>query len=289
MNSELNDVMSFAPSNTLVFENLGDLISKGIVLPFVGSGISAFAYKTWRKMLTDLCKGLDEPDKSEIEMMIYNGDLLEAANKIRAKLHDTLFFTHIRSLFAENKIDDNALIHQAAYFVPTICRGNVITTNYDRVLEHACRLRGISYDIADYHNTVKLTTYFRGVSGSDAGLIFKIHGDILSNNSDILLTKDSYNRHYAEGSPLREHLKKWMGGKTLLFLGSSLFNDEPINLLTNIVVDGMVNYAIYPCQKKDIGLFQDEFDKLGILPIFYDSTDHSLLTIILKALQPSIV
>lgn len=275
--------MMFSPSNTLVFDDLRNSILNGKkILPFVGAGISAFAYKTWKSLLLDLADSLDPAIKNCVLKQIENHDLLDAAQSICDCIGKTLFFSSLRRFYAEEKINDNELKQQAAYYIPRICDGNCITTNYDRVLEHSFILNSIAYDTASVNDTLKLATYYR--DQSNKGLIFKIHGDILSNNENILLSRESYEKHYSEGSELRKQLERWLAGKTFLFVGASLFNDEPIHILTDLLEEGFVNYAIYPCSHDQITSLRERFDALGILPIFYDKSDHTSLTIILKQL-----
>lgn len=280
---QFQKIMMFSPSNTLVFDDLRNSILNGKkILPFVGAGISAFAYKTWKSLLLDLADSLDPAIKNCVLNQIENHNLLDAAQSICDCIGKTLFFASLRRFYAEEKINDNELKKQAAYYIPRICDGNCITTNYDRVLEHSYILNSIAYDMAGVNDTLKLATYYR--EQNNKGLIFKIHGDILSNNDNILLSRDSYEKHYSKGSELRKQLERWLVGKTFLFIGASLFNDEPIHILTDLLEEGFVNYAIYPCSRDQIAPLREHFDALGILPIFYDKSDHTSLTIILKKL-----
>ena len=280
---QFEDIMLFCPSNKLVFENLREAISNGRrIMPFVGAGISAFAYKTWKNMLWEFSDNLNPVNKEIVLSHIQNNNLLDAAQIICDSLGKTLFFTTLRRLYSEEKIDDDELKKNAAYYIPRICDGNCITTNYDRVLEHSFTLNSFPYDIAGVNDTLKLATYFRNQNSK--GLIFKIHGDILSNNENILLSRQSYQTHYSKGSELRKQLERWIAGRTFLFIGTSLFNDEPLQVLTDMLEEGIFNYAIYPCSHNNMGALQKRFDDLGIIPIFYDEKDHSSLTIILQKL-----
>lgn len=281
-NKQFQEIMAFCPSNMLVFENLREAISSQNIMPFVGAGISAFAYCTWKDILIKFSNSLNPIQKNTSLQQIENNNFLDAAQTICTGLGKTTFFTSLRRFYSEDKIDDNKLKENAAYYIPQICDGNCITTNYDRVLEHSFTLNSMVYDSAGINDTFKLATYFR--SQNKKGLIFKIHGDILSNSENILLSRESYEKYYAKGSELRKQLEKWLAGKIFLFIGTSLFNDEPIQVLTNIIEDGMVNYAIYPCSNNRISFLKDQFEDLGILPIFYDEKDHSSLTVLLKKL-----
>jgi hypothetical protein len=279
---KFDEIMRFCPSNRLVFDELQESINNKNVMPFVGAGISAFAYKTWRNILLELSENLSSKEKNIAVKQIANNNYLDAAQTICDSLGKTIFFTTLRRLYSEDKIDDNVLKENAAYYIPRICEGNCITTNYDRVIEHSCMLNSIVFDTAGINETLKLATYYRAQNRK--GLVFKIHGDILSNTEDILLSRYSYEKHYAKGGELRRQLEKWISGRTFLFVGASLFNDEPIQILTDIIEEGMTNYAIYSCSQNELNYLRDQFDKLKILPILYDKKDHSSLTLLLKKL-----
>lgn len=279
---KFDEIMKFCPSNRLVFEELQDSVNNKNVMPFVGAGISAFAYKTWREILFEFVDSLEIKERSIVIEQINNYHYLDAAQTICDSLSSPLFFKTLRRFYAEDKIDDSKLKENAAYYIPRICEGNCITTNYDRVLEHSCMLNSIVFDTAGINEFFKLDTYYR--IQNKKGLIFKIHGDILSNREDVLISRDSYEKHYAKGSGLRKQLEKWISGRTFLFVGTSLFNDEPIQILADIIEEGMTNYAIYACSRDEIDSLRKKFAELEILPIFYDKKEHSSLIVLLKKL-----
>lgn len=277
------EIMRFFSANKLVFDSLHDAITKNEkVIPFVGAGVSAFAYKTWKDMLIYLSEYLEVENMTYVKLFIYGGNYIKAAQYICDFMGKTLFYNTLRSLYSEDKINEDELKKNAAFYVPLICNGNCITTNYDRVIEHACSLHSIAYDTTSIKETYKLNTYFR--NPNKKGIILKLHGDILSNSNDILLSEESYITHYQKGSSFRNQLEKWIGGRQFLFIGASLFNDNTINVLIDELEEGMLNYAIYGCNSNEISEFKKKFDEIGIIPIFYDSRDHSSLTTILKYL-----
>lgn len=277
------ETMKFFPGNKLSFATLHNAITNGEkVMPFVGAGVSAFAYKTWNEMLKYLSEYLGHKDKTIVEILIDNGDYLKAAQVICDSMGKTMFYKTLRSIYSEDKINDDELKENAAFYIPLICGGNCITTNYDRVIEHACMLNSVAYDMANINDTYKLNTYLR--NSNKRGLIFKLHGDVLSNSDDILLSEKSYITHYQKGSSLRKQLEKWIGGRQLLFIGASLLKDKTINVLIDELEEGMLNYVIYGCNGSEIHELKQKFDRMGMIPIFYDSIDHSSLTSIIKYL-----
>lgn len=189
----------------------------------------------------------------------------------------------MREFFSEDKIDDVELKKSVAFLIPKLCKGNCITTNFDRVLEHACNLNNIVPDKAIPTDTNQLNEYLRNGSKGSA-LIFKIHGDILSNINDIVLTGKSYDIHYGADTALRKHLTRWIDSRKLLFLGASLKQDRTVDILRERMEEGIYNYAIYGCKKEEIPELKNHFESLNIMGIFYDSSDHECMRTILLQL-----
>lgn len=255
------------------------------VLPFVGAGLSAFAYDTWEQLLIKLSSDLSNKDKKSIQKAVKVGDYFTASDLLCEKYGETLFYNKLRDVFSEDKIDDDELKKSAAYLVPKLCQGNCITTNFDRVLEHACRLNNIVPDKAIPTNTNQLNEYLRNGNKKSA-LVFKIHGDILSNKGDIIITGKSYNEHYGIDTPLRKQLTRWIDSRKLLFLGASLKQDRTVDIIKERMEEGMYNYTIYGCKQYDIPLLKQHFEEMNTMAIFYDSSDHkNLKTILLKLIK----
>lgn len=278
--------MNYDTANRIVYNSLCKEMKKGEgVLPFVGAGLSAFAYDTWEQLLIKLSSDLSNKDKKSIQKAVKVGDYFTASDLLCEKYGETLFYNELRDVFSEDKIDDDELKKSAAYLVPKLCQGNCITTNFDRVLEHACRLNNIVPDKAIPTNTNQLNEYLRNGNKKSA-LVFKIHGDILSNKGDIIITGKSYNEHYGIDTPLRKQLTRWIDSRKLLFLGASLKQDRTVDIIKERMEEGMYNYTIYGCKQYDIPLLKQHFEEMNTMAIFYDSSDHkNLKTILLKLIK----
>ena len=284
MPSAFDKIMSYDTANKIVYNNLCKEIKRGKgVLPFVGAGLSAFAYDTWEQLLIKLSSDLSNEDKKRIQDAVKIGDYFTASDLLCEKYGEILFYNELRDAFAEDKIDDNVLKENAVYLVPRLCHGDCITTNFDRVLEHACKLNNMVPDRALPTNTNQLNVYLRNGNRKSA-LIFKIHGDILSNKADIILTGKSYNEHYGIDTPLRKQLTRWIDSRKLLFLGASLKQDRTVDIIKERMEEGMYNYAIYGCKQSEIPLLKQHFATLNTMAIFYDSSEHNNLKIILLEL-----
>lgn len=284
MLSAFNKIMSYDTTNRIVYNSLCKEIKKGKgVLPFVGAGLSAFAYDTWEQLLIKLSSDLSSKDRKSIQKAVKDGDYFTASDLLCEKYGETLFYNELRDVFSEDKIDDDEIKKSTAYLIPQLCHGDCITTNFDRVLEHACRLNNIVPDRAIPTNTNQLNEYLRNDNKKSA-LVFKIHGDILSNKDDIIVTGKSYDEHYGIDTPLRKQLTRWIDSRKLLFLGARLKQDRTVDIIKERMEEGMFNYTIYGCKQSDIPMLKQHFETLNTMAIFYDSSDHGNLKTILSKL-----
>lgn len=284
MSSKFDTIMNYEKTNRVVYNSLCRSIdNKEGVLPFVGAGISAFAYKTWGDLLLEFSKDISAKDRRKVEKAVDMGEYFIATDLLSNNYGETLFYEELREYFSEDKINDEELRKNTAFLIPKICKGNCITTNFDRVLEHACHLNSIVPDKAIPTNTNQLNEYLRNGSKKSA-LIFKIHGDILSDKNDIVLTRESYDKHYEIDTPLRRQLTRWIDSRKLLFVGASLKQDRTVDILKECMEEGMYNYAIYGCKKTEIPELKQHFESLNIMSIFYDSSNHECVRTILLQL-----
>ena len=281
---EFDRIMDYDVSNRIVYTSLcKEIQTESGILPFVGAGISAFTYEVWSEVLLNLSRGLNKKDQKAVKDAVKKGDYFSASDLLCEKYGEVLFYKELRDIFSEDKIIEEELKKNAAFLIPKLCKGDCITTNFDRVLEFACNLNGIVPDKAFPGNTQKLNDYLRS-GHKKSGLIFKIHGDILSNKEDIVLTGKSYDKHYAKDTPLRKQLTKWIDSRKLLFLGASLKEDRTVNIIKERMEEGMYNYAVYGCKKSEIAKLKEHFKKLNTFVIFYDSGDHRDLKVLLEKL-----
>lgn len=289
MSSAFDKIMNYDTANKVVFNSLRDELKKGGILPFVGAGLSAFVYETWENLLIKLSKDFSDKDKRNIQMAVKAGDYFTATDILCEKYGEILFYKVLRDVFSEEKINDTELKKSAAFLVPKLCHGDCITTNFDRVLEHACKLNNIVPDRALPTDTNQLNEYLRNGNKKSA-LVFKIHGDILSNKEQIILTGKSYDEHYSADTPLRRQLTRWIDSRKLLFLGASLKQDRTVEIIKERMEEGMYNYTIYGCKKSEIPSLKEHFKDLNTMAIFYDSSDHgNLKMVLLQLIKDTIV
>jgi hypothetical protein len=182
-----------------------------------------------------------------------------------------------------NKID--RIKNTATALIPRLFKGFIVTTNFDRVLEH------LYHDIPVCHP---------GHSGQlnraiqhDKPTLFKLHGCI-SDVDNIILTQEAYDIAYPEDgtSEVMRSLKNIFTRKTLLFLGCSLQQDMTIKTWNKIIEtddgQGIEHFAIVHHYKDNANAVRRRLSNLNIRSIIYDcGTDgknHDAVRTILQQL-----
>lgn len=82
MSSKFDAVMNYEKTNRIVYNSLcRSMVNKTEgVLPFVGAGISAFAYKTWGNLLLEFSKNISVKDRHKVEKAVEIGDYFVATD-----------------------------------------------------------------------------------------------------------------------------------------------------------------------------------------------------------------
>ena len=276
------EIMNYYPGNRLAYRVLLKRIKEQSIVPFIGAGLSACCYPSWEKLILDLTTSVsDECAKLVIEQLsLY--DYLSAADILCDEMGELLFYEAFRNAFDENLITTDKIENEAVSLIPKFRFKTLITTNYDRVLEKAFSLNNSPYEIGYPYDTYKLSSYMRDKISSP--MILKIHGDIKSDNNNLILTGKSYGEHYHDGACLNDQLTMWAESKNFLFLGASLYKDKTVQLIADRMQEGMINYAIMGAAAKDIDTVKERISSVNALPIFYDNKDHSCLKVILQKL-----
>ena len=275
-----------------------------MIVPFIGAGLSKFAYKAWGALLQDLLdqladQAIDAPKRAKIQDEITRRDFFSAADDLETLIESDVFFFSLVSACNESKllkegIPDNAAVKWLPKVFPD---ARIITTNYDCVLEMA------------YAQEKK---YLRVCTPSDSRMfmqfmprrLFKIHGSYDSNYEDIVLTSRSYEKKYAKGSLLYNNFKHVVQSSILLFLGASLQTDKTLDILKESAIElsvdghycGNMHYAIvHISSDEDKIRRRQELATYKILPILYSDTDcdgfsdrHIIVSIILEKLYKEV-
>lgn len=180
----------------------------------------------------------------------------------------------MEEFYSDEKIDPYALENQAVSLVPLLNYGDSVTTNFDHVLEYAYELAGINPSIATPYDCNVLNNKIRSNSeAANKALLFKVHGDIISNATERIITKSAFDENYKNNPIFMENLTKWIQKYKLLFIGVDLLKNNYLReVLKENKSEGSHHYAIVGC-KDDDGLkdkMKDELAELNIMPIIYD-------------------
>lgn len=287
MSISFNEIMKYNGMNETVYEEIKKNQAK--VVPFVGAGLSAFVYPTWKPLLENLSKIIGKCEvRVQIETSITAGEYEKAANQIYDVLGDFNFFEQIRSMYdlAILEMDCNRykFNREAVFILPRLFHDFIITSNYDMVIEKAFATNQIPLRVAVPCNN---TLHHRVTQGQIGNYLLKMHGDIDSETSDIVFTKESYDRKYEKGTDLRNEFESTLRNKPILFLGSSLNADRFLPLLEDMNREcrGLKHYAIICDDGADKN---DRVKQLGdryhIRTIVYPPDHHEAVRVILEKL-----
>lgn len=286
-----DSIMSFYEKhNRSVYRRIVEAQRNGTLSPFVGAGLSVpFGYKQWGGVLTELVKNIiDDSQKSLALTKIKESKYEEAAGIILEEypfmldqLPDIVSPDILTRCFEEKKRSS------AAWVLPYLFqRELVMTTNFDRVLEE-CYLSHQNKAIP----TVTPVNQDRlaQLQLNQELCLLKLHGDIgkeAVSIDDLVFTGEQYAQHYADGAPLVSVLTQRFSARRMLFLGCSLSVDRTMDILKKVVTaqKGIRHFAILGCKKSEISTKMKELQALGILPIFYDDSNHDAVRVILERL-----
>lgn len=116
-----------------------DAIQAKECILFVGSGISVWSgLPTWERLLKQMVKflsdrGLQAVEKSEINQILFRGDLLTAASLCSSLMRKGNFRDFINEVF----IKPNPKPHEIHRIIVDLGPDSFITTNYDRLIDDA--------------------------------------------------------------------------------------------------------------------------------------------------------
>lgn len=276
--------------NERVFMAMKEDYASGMLVPFVGAGLSVPYYPLWPKALEELAGG----NYSILSMLNENPPkLLEVAQQLENCWGEGEMADNLLSLFSADKLKghEKELLRQCVGILPILFpTGPVVTTNFDRILETVYQEQGNKFDRVILPGNTELHDQL--FQGGRHGLL-KVHGDIGSETieySSIIFTQRQYNSAYKPNSKIVKDLRNWFSSKKMLFLGCSLNIDQTIDLLRRIVSlhKGITHYAIVECPDKGTAYIMSRIkelrDQLGIRTIIYPKGKHESVQIILEKL-----
>ena len=276
--------------NQSVFQQILDAQRKGTLSPFVGAGLSVpFGYKQWGGVLKELAENiLDEDARSLVLDQLSRGEYEQAADGVLDNY--PFMLDQLPQIVSPDILQgcaDEKKHSTAAWVLPYLFRRElVMTTNFDRCLED-CYLAHMNAVIPTV--TPLNRDRLDQLQLNQELCLLKLHGDIgpeAVSIDDLVFTGEQYETHYADSSPLVRVLTQRFSSRRMLFLGCSLSSDRTMRVLEKVVSAnrGIRHFAILGCKQSEINARMKALDKLGILPIFYDESNHDAVRVILERL-----
>jgi hypothetical protein len=275
------EVMAYDKRNYEVYCDVVKRYKDKGIIPFVGAGMSATAgFATWNNYLKQECLNNDlEYDDSS--------DPLDKASEICKTIGAAQFRRDIVKNFGGefSEVDwSNVIKHvqdQAIGLFPKLFHDVIVTTNYDRLLEHLYRSPIVSHPGHDGQLNRALQI--------GASMVFKLHGCV-SEPEEIILTRESYAQVYETGKNKEavNALEKILTSQTVLFLGCSLKNDYTVKHWSKMIAQpkgkGIEHFAVIGCNRDERQSKRRDLGDMNIFPILYDDTNHDIVKIILNQL-----
>lgn len=196
------------------------LKSKGRLIPFVGAGVSAnLSLPTAEGLKTVIARELDwDPDVFRL-----CGDLPQLAQYFVA-LKGSIGPLRSRLDRDFQRPDDQVSKCRSLMALAEAHFPLIYTTNFDRLIEQAHRIRGIPFRVVS-----KIDDFYDVAPGHT--IIVKFHGSFDDDDS-LVLTEENYLNRLGFDSPFDLRLRSDTLGGTLLFIGYS-FRDVNIRYMVH--------------------------------------------------------
>jgi NAD-dependent SIR2 family protein deacetylase len=268
--------------NLYHFDQLVQCLESGIVVPFIGAGLSvAGGFPSWKDHLRQQGRtaGIGF---AHIEDLLANGQFETVIEEIENVRGRDVFTQEIRDVFSHTgNITDSTLL------LTELFDDTVITTNYDRLIEQA-------FDTGQ-ENAFQVINGLNALEkpAVDRVTIIKLHGDI-KNPARCILSKNQYDQAYGNDHlnmtlPIPKLLAYYFKNSSLLFLGCSLNNDRTIQVFRaakEAIGDAETpqHFSIEqaPDDEEDLVERNAHLAKLGITAIWFEKGSFDYVESILR-------
>lgn len=285
------DAIDFIKSSNqeAIFADLIELIRRQRIAPFLGAGVSkAAGYPLWQDALTRFANKIATIDTEKFNQLLSENKYLSAAQLLfNASEHqlNNLIQTEFRTGFDTE--DARERIPKLFKLLPRLSKSCIVTTNFDRLIEEAFKLKGTPLIDGYMHGVQAGNGFVQSLLKGDR-CILKLHGDVLQTHSYVFTERqyeDAYGSPINYGNQLPRALRQIYITNSLLFLGCSLSEDRTLELFKEIK-DGKQfeipdHFAII-CDPENSTQKQSTEDRLlsiKIRPIWYKIDDsHSMVT-----------
>lgn len=299
--AELLALLGSEPENAEQLPRLEGLLRSGAsVVPFVGAGMSAaVGFPLWNTFLLELAATAESSGHqgvvAAIGARLNRLEYEEAAGEVRDVLGSSRFSDALKTRFGNLPLA-KATDFGALAELPRLTSGPIITTNFDRVIEHAFASR---HKVLEAFSAGSLPS--RGPEGFREGrpFLLKLHGDFDDERGRVL-TLEEYRNAYGHGGSgavdfalaLPDLLKMVLKMRFCLFLGCSLKQDRTMRLLSTLYDDDnkLRHFAVVesPGDREAHARRSTELANLGIRPLWYPTGRHDLIQPLLEYLADAV-
>lgn len=264
------------------FEQFESCLIEGLVVPFIGAGISVESgFPTWKNHLSQQGRtsGLDS---SLINDLLDNGHYEELIEKIEEMGYKDAFIQEIKDAFSKTGEITQTTLRLSELFSDTL-----ITTNYDHILEQA-------FDTGAENNIQILdSSNILNQPEINKTTIIKLHGDIRQ-PTKCIISKNQYNDSYGDGSldltkPIPKILSYHYKTSSLLFLGCSLNRDRTMEVFHEVKkqmgdIDRPQHFSLesMPLTEPELASRNAYLLNFGITPIWFPNGNYEHVEQILR-------
>lgn len=244
------------------------------IVPFIGAGLSIpSGFPSWTKFLCDLQGESHVPDKS-LQELLQTGNYEGAAQLLHDDLGAALFNKQLQECF-DRQTSIKGPINFLAHAFP---EANVITTNFDRLLEvtFGNRVQGFDQTIAGGNLSEALR-----ILNSGGRYLLKLHGSCESVTHRVLL-RDEYAQAYNDNGTVRRFFSRFLFGKSVLFIGCSLITDRTLRTMEEVVAEegasSLPQHYAFLELKDGVDRVERKkaLAKANIFPIWYPQDEHDV-------------
>jgi hypothetical protein len=266
------------------FAEVLEAIKKDRVIPFVGSGMSQpSGFPLWRDFLYEL-RARSTLSMARLTEILDSGDYELAATEIYQNMPPKLFDERLENTFRIRVVGE---INGAVRFLPEIFTKDIITLNYDNLLEVLFAASKNPFNVVLAGERL---ADLREISSKGEKCLVKYHGDLVEPRTRILTT-DEYEKRYTEDLEIRDSLIELYRNNKLLFVGCSLSADRTMSIFKEISeLDKKTprHFALLKVPEKEDDRIQREhfLTERSIFPIWYDGEhDESIEALFVKILK----
>jgi hypothetical protein len=246
--------------------------SPGLV-PFLGAGIStAFGLKDWRTLLTSA----SPPHLlRRVERLLDSDDYEGAAEALLRELQPDGFQNMVAESAGDGNLGSFDFRSGMIALLPLLASGPVVTTNFDRILEHAFLANGTPFEsVVSGPRPDLIVDALHG----NRRVLIKLHGD-WQDRVGRTFAKSDYAANYGQSQPKRKRellsgaARLLFSSRSLLFIGASLGPDRTVRILRQVHQDyaGIRHFSItsLPATKRAFHEKERRLRELGVLPLWY--------------------